>query len=239
MNDIKYLKKYSQSNEYYQNLKRYKQGEPLQYIIGNVDFYGYKIQVNKNVLIPRFETEELVFRCLNLIKKYNLTNPQVLDIGTGSGCIAITIKKELPNSQVTAVDISKEALKVAQKNAQINEAEIEFINSDLFKNVQKKYNVVISNPPYVAQNDEIMPIVKKYEPKIALYADNNGLAIYERIFQECTNFLLDKYILAFEIGANQGEILQSLAKKAFPNTRITLEQDLTGKDRYLFITNFE
>lgn len=239
MNDIKYLKKYSQPNEYYQNLKRYKQGEPLQYIIGNVDFYGYKIQVNKNVLIPRFETEELVFRCLNLIKKYNLTNPQVLDIGTGSGCIAITIKKELPNSQVTAVDISKEALKVAQKNAQINEAEIEFINSDLFKNVQKKYNVVISNPPYVAQNDEIMPIVEKYEPKIALYADNNGLAIYERIFQECANFLLDEYILAFEIGANQGEILQSLAKKAFPNTRITLEQDLTGKDRYLYITNFE
>ena len=145
---------------------------PIQYIAGNVDFYGYNYIVNKNVLIPRFETEELVSETINYINKMN-KNVKIIDIGTGSGCIGITLKRELKDVDVTLVDISKKALNVARKNKK--DLDIKLIKSNLFEKVTGKYDVIISNPPYISYNEEIMDIVKNNEPNIALYADNDGL----------------------------------------------------------------
>lgn len=239
MNSVEYLKKYSEPSSYSNNLKRLQAGEPAQYIIGNVEFYGYKIIVNPNVLIPRFETEELVYRTINYLKKFNFKNPKILDIGTGSGCIAITLKKEIPTCQMTAVDISVDALTVAKENAKNNDVEIEFINSDVFSNVKDSYDVIISNPPYIAYDDEVEEIVKNNEPAIALYADKQGQAVYEQIFREASLHLNHHNLMAFEIGNKQGQVLKQLASKTFPKAQIMLEQDLNGQDRYLFIINFE
>lgn len=161
MNEIEYLKKYLPSDKLEDGIKRLNNGEPVQYIVGNVDFYGYKINVNKNVLIPRFETEELVFKTINLIKKNLNENIKVLDIGTGSGCISIALKKEIPGLDITAVDISEDALVVAKNNALENNCEINFIKSDLFNNIDDKYDLIISNPPYISYDEQIMDIVKK------------------------------------------------------------------------------
>ena len=187
MNEIEYLKKYLPSDKLEDGIKRLNNGEPVQYIVGNVDFYGYKINVNKNVLIPRFETEELVFKTINLIKKNLNENIKVLDIGTGSGCISIALKKEIPGLDITAVDISEDALVVAKNNALENNCEINFIKSDLFNNIDDKYDLIISNPPYISYDEQIMDIVKKNEPHLALYAKNNGLYFYEEIIKNSSN----------------------------------------------------
>ena len=192
MNEIEYLKKYLPSDKLEDGIKRLNNGEPVQYIVGNVDFYGYKINVNKNVLIPRFETEELVFKTINLIKKFFNENIKILDIGTGSGCISIALKKEIPGLDITAVDISEDALVVAKNNALENNCEINFIKSDLFNNIDDKYDLIISNPPYISYDEQIMDIVKKNEPHLALYAKNNGLYFYEEIIKNSSNYLNDK-----------------------------------------------
>ena len=154
---------------------------PFQYIIGNVNFYGYTYKVTKNVLIPRFETEELVENTIKIINQHFDKCINVIDIGTGSGCIGLTLKKELPNISVTLTDISKKALKVAKENAK--GMDVTFIYSDILKNVEGKYDVIISNPPYISYDEEIMDIVKNNEPRIALYAKNNGLYYYEEILK--------------------------------------------------------
>ena len=169
MNDIEYLKKYLKPEDFESGLKRLENKEPIQYIIGNVEFYGYKINVNKNVLIPRFETELLVEKTINYIKKYYNKKIDIIDLGTGSGCIAITLKKEI-DCNMDALDISKKALEVAKNNAKLNDVEINFINKDMLTPLDKKYDVIISNPPYISYDEEIMDIVKNNEPNIALYA---------------------------------------------------------------------
>ncbi len=236
MNNYEYLKKYSPKSKLQENLKRLAAGEPVQYILGTTNFYGYDFYVNNSVLIPRFETEGLVEKTINYLKESNLKNPNILDIGTGSGCIAITLKKEL-ECNVTAIDISKEALEVAKKNAKLNNVQINFINSDLFTNVTEKFAVIISNPPYVAYEDEVEDIVKDNEPAIALYADNHGIAIYERIFKEAKNYLKPQSLIALEIGAYQKKALTELVCKYFPNSKYIFHTDLANKDRYLFIFN--
>ena len=190
--------------------------------------------VNENVLIPRFETELLVEKVIHYIEKYFDKKIDILDIGTGSGCIAITLKKEV-NANIDAIDISEEALEVAKENAKLNDVDIYFTQGDLFSNISKKYDVIISNPPYLSKDEEVMDIVKNNEPHIALYADNNGLKIYERIFRDVKNYINRRSIIAFEIGYTQEKELEKLCKKTFPQDKYIFEKDLSGKTRYLFI----
>lgn len=238
MNDYDLLRKYVDESKWKKSFKLLNQGYPVQYIIGNVEFINNIIFVNKNVLIPRFETEYLVEKTLKYIKKYNINNPKILDLCTGSGCIAISIASEL-NTTVDALDISKKALRLAKKNALHNKVNVNFFKSDLEKFVpNKKYDVIISNPPYVSFNEDVDPKTY-YEPSLALYAIDNGLYYYKAIFNRYKKYLSDKYILAFEIGETEGISLLDYAKVSFPKANIWIEKDLNNKDRYLFITNFE
>ena len=169
-----YLKKYY-NGDINNAIKRLEMGEPVQYIVGNVDFFGYKINVDKRVLIPRYETEELVENTIKYIKKYFSLPVDILEVGTGSGCISITLKKELENVNITASDISSDALEVALSNAKENNADINFVNTDIYKGINKKFDCIISNPPYISKDEKIMDIVYNNEPHLALFADNNGL----------------------------------------------------------------
>lgn len=234
-NDWKLLKvKYSNLKRV---VKKIEKNYPVQYLIGHVNFYGYKINVNKKVLIPRFETETLVEKTIKYIKKYKLTKGSLIDLGTGSGCISIVLKKELEHLNISALDISKKALTVAKKNAKQNKADITFIHDNIYKfNPINKYDILISNPPYVKETDKVSENIK-YEPKKAIYANDSGLEYYKHIIKTCRKYLNKKNIIAFEIGYDQGEFLSKLAKKHFPKGKITIEQDLSGKDRYLFIIN--
>lgn len=209
-------------------------GEPIQYVIGNVDFYGNIIYVNKDVLIPRFETELLVEKTIKYIKSTFNKQVSVLDIGTGSGCIAITIAKNI-SSKVDAVDISEGAIKVAKDNCIHNSVDINIFKSDIFSNVNKKYDVIISNPPYIAYDEEIMDIVKNNEPHTALYASDNGLYFYDKILKECKDYLNDKFLIAFEIGYTQGDAIKELVQKYLNNIDVWIEKDYSDKDRFVFI----
>ena len=235
MSDIEYLKKYYKGN-IDEAIQKLNKGIPVQYIVGNVDFYGYNFKVNENVLIPRFETEELVNRTINYINKYFKKDVRIVDLGCGSGCISITLSKELDIS-VDAVDISSDAIDVALENCKFNNANVNFYFGDMLSPLNKKYDVIISNPPYISYDEEIMDIVKNNEPSIALYADNDGLYFYEEILKNASNYLNDKSMIAFEIGYKQGESIKSIAYKYFPNGKVLIEKDLSLKDRFVFIFN--
>ena len=238
MNDIEYLRKYLKDKDLDTALKELESGIPVQYIVGNTNFYGYDFKVNRNTLIPRFETELLVEKTYNYIKKYfNRDNIKILDIGTGSGCIAITLNKLLDNSMVTAVDISKDALDVARENNKINNTDVNFIESDVFSNINDKYDVIISNPPYISYDEDIMDVVYNNEPHMALYADDNGLYFYDKILRECRKYLNDRFLIAFEIGYKQGNDILNIINKYFDNVNISLEKDYSGRDRFIFIWN--
>lgn len=233
-NDWKLLKaKYKNLNKV---VKKLNKNYPVQYLIGNVNFYGYNISVNKHVLIPRFETETLVEKTIEYIKKLKLENGSLIDLGTGSGCISIVLKKELETLNITGLDISNKALKLARKNAKNNKADINFIKENIFKfKPVNKYDILISNPPYITEDNEISPNIK-YEPKKAIFT-NEGLKYYRHIMSTCSNYLNKKNLIAFEIGDKQGKDLKKLAKDFFPKAKIKLERDLSGRDRYLFIIN--
>ncbi len=233
MTDLGYLKKYYQG-DLEEAKKKLAAGLPVQYIVGNVDFYGIILKVNEDVLIPRFETEELVSKVIQYA--VNFKNPSIVDIGTGSGAIAITLKKKLTSS-VTATDISKKALNVAKENALENNASINFKEGNLLEPLTEKYDIVVSNPPYIAYDEEIMDVVKNNEPHLALYAPNNGIYYYEEILKNIKKYLNDKYLIAFEIGESQGKKIQELSKKYLDNEAI-IEKDLSGRDRFAFIKNF-
>jgi len=234
--DIEYLKKYLDTNELADGIKKLNEGIPVQYIIGNVDFLGNIINVDDRVLIPRFETELLVEKAINYIKKYfnNVQNLNILDIGTGSGCIAISIKKSL-NCNVSAVDISSDALVVAKDNANNNSVYIKFMESNVFSNVDEKFDVIISNPPYIRESEEIDDIVKNNEPHCALYATDNGLYFYDKILKECSNYLNDNFLICFEIGYEQGNDVEKLANYYLNDVDISIEKDYSDKDRFVFI----
>ena len=232
---IEYLKKYLKDKELDTAIKELEKGTPVQYIVGNVNFYGYDFKVNKNTLIPRFETELLVEKTYNYIKKYfDTNNIRILDIGTGTGCIAITLNKLL-NCDVHASDISKEALEVAKENNRINNANVNFIVSDVFENINCKYDVIISNPPYISYDEEIMDIVKNNEPNLALYAPNEGLYFYEEILKNVHKYINNNGLIAFEIGYNQGEKIRKLSEKYLKKYDFEIKKDMTGKDRMVFI----
>lgn len=237
-----YLIKYKYNNpEYIDNVDEIlKEVElsrtyPIQYIVGNVDFYGYNFKVNENVLIPRFETEELVENTIYYIKKVFNDKVSVLDLCTGSGCIGITLKKELPNIEITISDIDETALDVAKENC--GNLDIKIIKSDILKNINKKYDIIICNPPYISYDEEIMSIVKDNEPNIALFADNNGLYFYEEILKNCKSNLKDSFLIAFEIGEKQAKTISELTNKYLQNVNIIVKKDMQDRDRMIFIMN--
>lgn len=240
--DIAYLKKYllenNLSSDYYDKcLKELAKNRPIQYIIGNVNFYGNIINVNESVLIPRFETELLVDKTIQKIKQlFPNKNLDIIDLGTGSGCIAITLKKEL-NAQVSALDISIDALKVAKQNAKNNQVSINFIHADMDEYQKGRFDVIISNPPYISYEEEIMDLVKDNEPHLALYAENHGLYHYQKILKNVKYLTKDKYLIAFEIGETQSSNIENIAKQNLKNINISIEKDYSGKDRFIFITN--
>ncbi len=210
---------------------------PVQYIIGYVDFYGLKINVNEFTLIPRYETEYLIELTLKEIKKMNLANPKILDLCTGSGAIGLTLKSLLPSSEVTLSDISKDALMVANKNKNELNLDVNIIESDLFKNIPGKFDVIISNPPYVMTN-EILPKDVLYEPHLALYSGPKGIDHIEEIFKNIKSHLNNKYLIALEINEKSEPDITNLIKTYFEkNINYKLMKDLAGKTRYLFITN--
>ena len=219
-------------DDYKKLLKDY----PIQYLIGYVNFYGYKINVNENVLIPRYETEYLVEKTIKYAKKKFNNKIDILDIGTGSGCISIALYKNL-DSNVVSTDISDKAIEVAKNNSTDNNCKIDFIKTNLNDGIDKKFDVIISNPPYISKNEVIMDRVRLFEPNNALYADNNGLYFYEEILKNIKKNLKKNFIIAFEIGENQGNDVKALAYKYLDNILVNVEKDLSNRDRYIFITS--
>lgn len=228
--------------------KQLEQEVPLQYIIGKTEFYGLPFVVNKHVLIPRPETEELVacvvsessrFKTFNTSTKQTTDKKQlkILDIGTGSGCIPISLKKQLPFAKISAIDISKEALTVAKKNAVLNNVDIHFILQDILKTValDQHYDIIISNPPYVRELEkkELKNNVLKNEPHVALFVENdNPLIFYAKIAELAKNYLNKNGLLFFEINQYLGtETIDLVNKKGLKN--IQLKKDMFGNDRII------
>ena len=212
------------------------EGYPIAYLIGDVSFYGYPFKVNENVLIPRFETETLIEKTIKLIKILNLENSNLIDLGTGSGVIAITLKKEIPSLNITAIDKSKEALKVAIENSKLNNVNVDFQNQDIFNyKLPENISIVISNPPYIEEDSNYNQNVL-YEPKEAIFVSNiNPLIYYEQILKIAKEQINKKHLIAFEIDEDHKEDMHKLCKKYFPSDNIVIEKDLAGKNRYAFI----
>lgn len=210
-------------------------GKPLQYVIGYVNFYGNKFYINEKVLIPRFETEELVENTINYIKEFFTQPVDIIDLGCGSGVIGLTLEKKVCTNSVDLIDISKEALKITHKNCEKLNSKANIIESDFFTNITKKYDIVISNPPYIRDDEEIEEIVKNNEPHLALYAGKDGLDCYKKILKEVKPHLKEKSIIAFEIGYTQAEAITKIAQEELENIQIIVKKDLSGKDRMLFI----
>ena len=212
-----------------------EEGKPLQYVIGYVNFYGNKFYVDERVLIPRFETEELVENTIKYVNEYFTEPVDIIDLGTGSGVIGLTLENKLSPNSVDLIDISKEALEVTEKNKNNLNSKANLLQSDFFDNINKKYDVIISNPPYIKTNEEIEDIVKDNEPHLALYAGDNGLDCYEKILKDISNHMKDKCLIAFEIGYEQREDIINLINKYLDNVRIEVKKDLSEKDRMIFI----
>lgn len=207
---------------------------PYQYIIGKAEFGELILTVDKRVLIPRPETEELVALILSENPSKELS---VLDIGTGSGAIALSLKQQRPMWQITASDLSSDALDVAEGNAVQNKLDVTFVQSDVFENITGRYDIIVSNPPYIAYDDkdEVGLNVLSSEPHLALFADEDGYQIYRRIMEDVSSYLTPKGKLYFEIGYKQGEIMKQLTQTYFPNKRVRVIVDSFGKDRMVVI----
>lgn len=214
---------------------------PVQYITNKTFFYNSELNVNQNVLIPRRETEELISNFIKYYQETFNTDKLVLaDIGTGSGAIAIAIKKELPNLQVIGVDISKEALEVAKSNALKNNVDITFYEGNMLEPLIKnniKVDIIISNPPYIPSNDEVDMLVLNNEPHLALFGGDDGMKYLDEIVSNAHKVLNEKSILAFEHDYRHKEKMITLGKKYFKDSRIYSRKDLSNKDRMTFIIN--
>ena len=211
---------------------------PAQYIIGHAEFFGMQLEVDERVLIPRPETEELVELILAENPKDNL---KVLDIGTGSGAIALALAKNRPDWTITASDISQAALDLARENAEIQNLNIFLKKSDCFSEISSKYDIIVSNPPYISRVDEaeVGLNVLHSEPHLALFADEDGLAIYCRIAEEAKDYLNDGGKIYLEIGYKQGQSVPALFKENFPEKRVRTLKDQFGQDRMVVIDDGE
>ena len=226
------------TSRFFSLLEEYLKNErPIQYILGYTYFYKRKFIVNKNVLIPRFETEELVYHALKIIKENDYKN--IADIGSGSGNINITLKLENENINVMGLDISKDALDVSKENAFNLNANINYYESDLLSYLidnNIKVDLIISNPPYIDINDnEVDDIVRNNEPSLALFASDNGLYNYKKIIDDSKKVLNKKGSILFEIGYTQGNILKEYALNKYQNIEVKIIKDIDKKDRILFI----
>ena len=216
----------------YNSLSRLKAQEPVQYILGETEFYGLPLKVTKDTLIPRQETEELVAWILKDYQKNNQIS--ILDIGTGSGCIPISLAKNLPNATITAIDISNQAIKIAKQNASLNNVEVDFIELDILstKELPQQFDIIVSNPPYVRELEkaEIKPNVLQNEPHLALFVtDKNPLIFYKTIAELAIQHLKKDGALYFEINQYLGrETLEMLSEKGY---KTTIEKDIFGNDR--------
>ena len=224
----------AQQEAYFSLVKRRCQRIPLQYLTGEQEFMGLPFLVNEHVLIPRQDTELLVEHALDLLKQMQQENisPEVLDLCTGSGCIAVSLKHDLPEISVTASDISGDSLDVAQENGRRNGVEIQWILSDLFEQIDGPFDMIVSNPPYIpsAVIPTLMPEVKDHEPLRALDGDDDGLLFYRRIVTQSADYLKQNGYLLFEIGFDQGSaVAEMMNKNGF--TDINIIPDLAGLDR--------
>ena len=222
-------------NLYKQEVLALEEGKPLQYVQKKVNFYGNKFYIDERCLIPRFETEELVENTIKYIEKYFPNPVDIIDLGTGSGVIGLTLEKKVSTNIVDLVDISKEALEVTKINKDNLNSKANLIESDFFTNINNKYDVIISNPPYIKDNEEIEDIVKNNEPHLALYAGEKGLDCYEKILSNISKHMKDRCLIAFEIGYTQSSDITNLVKKYLDNVRIEIKKDLSDKDRMMFI----
>ncbi len=214
-----------------------KKGRPIQYIIGNVNFCGNTLEVNENVLIPRFETELLVKETIDRIKR-DFPHPiKLIDLGCGSGAIGLSIKKELSDVDVTLLDISEGALEVAQRNACNLKLDVHFCKNDMLNGIDERYDVIISNPPYIRTDEEIEDIVKNNEPHLALYGGVDGLDYYRQILSNVSKNISDQYLIAFEIGDLQREAILALANEYLTDFNFECLKDYSSRDRIVFISN--
>lgn len=223
-----------QSREYASVLQKRAERIPLQYITGEQEFMGLTFKVNENVLIPRQDTETLVEICEKILQERldEGINPWVLDMCTGSGCIAISLKKRLSNLLVSASDSSKQALTVAKENGRLLDAHVEWIYSDLFANITGQFDMIVSNPPYIPSDviGTLMPEVRLFEPVSALDGAGDGLAFYREITNQAHAFLREGGWLCFEIGCEQGEAVKKMMlEQGFSD--VTVQKDLAGLDR--------
>lgn len=231
----------AQAKKYKWLIKRRAKFEPVAYLTGQKEFYGLNFLVNKNVLIPRPETELLVEEAINLVKKSEIFNAQskivIADIGTGSGAIAIALKKYLPKTKIIATELSPSALNVAQKNATRNKVAIKFIKTDLLNGLKDQIDLIAANLPYVPTAEKkiknIFSASLKYEPAQALYSGPYGLKAYEKLFGQIRSLKNKPKVLVCEIGSTFVAKTKTLAKKYFPSAKITLKKDLCGKNRLM------
>ena len=229
-------------DKYESGVKRLIEGEPLNYVLGYSYFYGYRLKVDEAVLIPRFETEELVGRVLSGYDEYFKDQKiNLADVGTGSGAIAIALKKEEDNLNVYASDISREALEVAILNAQNNQADIRFFEGSMLKPLIEnniKLDILVSNPPYIRNDEVVEHSVRDYEPNVALFGGDDGLKFYRMIFEDAHKVLKERSMMFFEMGYDQKENLTALAREFFPSADINVYKDINNKDRMLVIKLF-
>ena len=223
-----------------EGIEEYIKGKPIQYIKGVENFFGRDFIVNDDVLIPRYETEELVENVLYAIDDYfdGQERINLCDVGTGSGAIAISLKCEEPRLNVYATDISHEALAVAKENAKKNHADITFMQGDMVQpliNHDIKVDIFVSNPPYIPAEQEIESVVKDHEPHVALFGGKDGLYFYRQIFNTVAPVLKERAILAFEMGYDQKEDMEKEVHHYFPNETFEIKKDMNGKNRMLFI----
>lgn len=213
--------------------KHIEENMPLSHLAGFEYFYDRKFKVTKDVLSPRMETEELIYKVIEYIKSINKNNIKILDLCTGSGIIGITLRKELESKslEVVASDISEEALKVAKENAIMNEAEVKFIQSDIFENINEKFDIIVSNPPYIAYSDKITmeDNVLNYDPHLALFAEEDGMYFYREIIENSKEYLNKDGMIFFEIGYDQREKILKLANEN--EFRAEVYKDINGRDR--------
>ncbi len=225
-------------NEFLEALNLYlEKNIPVQQIIGYVYFYGYKFMVRNTALIPRFETEELVANVLiNYDEYFSDKKVEIVDIGTGSGCLAIALAKEESNFHMSATDISEEALLLAKENAKNLEAEVEFYQGDMLKPLAgKKFDIIVSNPPYIPNSEKVDSLIYDNEPHIALFGGEDGLDYYREILKNADQILNDQAIIAFEHAYDKKDELTAIAKQYFPEAKIFTLKDMQNKDRMTFI----
>ena len=217
--------------------KHIKEDVPLSHLVGFEYFYDRKYKVTKDVLSPRMETEELIYKVIEYIKASNKNNLKILDLCTGSGIIAITLKKELDqfSIDVLASDISKEAIKVAKENAQSHDATIKFVKSDIFNNIDDKFDIIVSNPPYIDRKYEVTmkDNVLKYDPHLALFAEEEGMYFYRKIIEQANDYLNENGVMFFEIGYDQKDKILKLAD--INGYYAEVYKDINGRDRMAFL----